>query len=91
MGDSANSDHWRHPTGAANMNNHYGNGQELSMARSNPVVNGPWPYQPARPSERFTDLRKKVLKVVTFVRLWDADEITMHDKRAVMETNKIIG
>ena len=62
------------------MDNHYGNGQELSMARSNPVVNGPWPSQPARPSEWFADLRKKDLKVVTFVRLLDADESNMHDK-----------
>ena len=70
-----------HPTGVGNMDNHYGNGQELSMARSDAVVNAPWPSQPVGPSERLADLRKQVLQVVTFVRLLDADESTMHDKR----------
>ena len=56
------------------MDEHSGMGKELPMALSDPVV-----VQPLR-SQRFTDLRKQVLKVVTFVRLLDADESTMHDK-----------
>ena len=55
------------------MDNHSGNG-------SHAVVNAPWPSQPVGPSERLADLRKQVLQVVTFVRLLDADESTMHDK-----------
>ena len=63
------------------MNNHNDNGQESSMARSNPVVNEPWPSQPAQTSGRLRNLRTKVLRVETFISLINeaSDDIAYHD------------
>ena len=61
------------------MVNHSGMGQELPMALSDPVVVQPWH------SQRFTDLRKQVLKVVTFVRLLDADNTVAADESAMQD------
>ena len=50
------------------MNNHNDNGQQSSMAPSNPALNQPWPSQPAQTSGRHRNLRTNVLRVESFIR-----------------------